>query len=145
MERLGFRIWGKPFGKLAVATTQDGKRYLPGDVRRYYVSIRRAIAETGWTGPQFRAAEVWINAYSMRPKMKPHRYPMEWKRGAKVLCTRTPDADNVCKVILDGCTRAEVWKDDRVVVSLNCVTWYTPKPDDDPFVDVIITELGDAT
>ena len=50
----------------------------------------------------------------------------------------TGDIDNLIKGIMDGCTRAHVWQDDRQVAELSASLEYTHQ---DAHVDVVIREI----
>ena len=50
----------------------------------------------------------------------------------------TGDIDNLVKGIMDGCTRAHVWQDDRQVAELSASLEYTHQ---DAHVDVVIREI----
>jgi len=50
----------------------------------------------------------------------------------------TGDIDNLVKGIMDGCTRAHVWHDDRQVAELSASLEYTRQ---DAHVDVVVKEI----
>jgi Holliday junction resolvase RusA-like endonuclease len=79
--------------------------------------VQAELFKAGWPKRLEMPIEVsWIAVFP-RPKTKPDHIPKgEWKRGIRCYRTSRPDRDNIDKAVLDGCTRAELWQDDKWAV-----------------------------
>lgn len=86
--------------------------------------IREAM--TAWHASAFRApldepVLVRIETWHARPK----RLQRRQDRGSRPTPYRgKPDADNIAKLVLDGITKAGVWKDDTCVADLHVTRRY---------------------
>ena len=126
MPTLAITIPGRPYGKPSVARTRDGQRYTPKEVKDYYRAVAWLVADA-WRGAgvvlPMVAPVVSIVALMPRPQKKPKGYPLIWTEGRNP-CLTAPDNDNVCKIVLDSLTGANVWRDDRLVSGLTCLKLY---------------------
>lgn len=104
-------------------------------------AARQAMALEGWTTT---SAPVLVEILSEHHR--PGRLCRKMDRGGPCLpFAAKPDADNVAKLVMDGCTKAGVWTDDTVVSDLVVRRRYVALDSDgvcsDPGVSVRVTIL----
>jgi len=95
-----------------------------------YGDIARAD-EPPFAGPTL----VTILAVVKRPKRLMRKKDPE----TRMWCCTKPDADNICKSVLDGLVMGGVITDDKNVVSLQILKQYAAK-DEGPCTEVSVTE-----
>ena len=132
-----FSVEGSPRGKGRPRTTHRRNKvhiYTDAKTQNYeeLVSFRAVMAMKGrkiLVGPVM----MRITAYSPIPKGASAKKAAEM-RDAFIVPAKRPDADNICKSVMDGCNGV-VFKDDAQVVTLLVKKRYA----DDARVDVEIT------
>ena len=83
--------------------------------------LRAARGPTIADGP----VSVRVAAYSPRPARRPDWCDRAaWATGEATPAVTRCDLDNVAKAVLDACTDAGLWSDDRQVASIDARQWY---------------------
>lgn len=135
MKQIVFTIKGEPKGKGRPRFTKSGRVYTPDKTAQYEslvaLSYRNVAKGYKFTSP----VRVTIKAFHKIPKGKAKKVVGDMLDG-RILPTKTPDADNVAKIILDGLNKV-AWDDDTQVVDVMVTKRYA----EDPLVAVIIEEI----
>lgn len=125
---IAFSILGEPKGKGRPRFTRQGHTYTPQETKDYEKKVAEAYKQAA--GDIFftegTPIKIEIRAFFKEPKKKLFDLPM-----------KTPDTDNIAKIILDGLNNI-AYTDDKQVVDLIITKRYTPT--DTPSVEVTITD-----
>lgn len=102
---------------------------------------RARVTERGtFTPKRTRAYEKSAGLFALQARQSIRSWPLdEWYRCEMRIITRTrriPDADNVGKAVLDGCSGI-LWKNDRTVSAPHSTLYEVCS--DDPRVEVVVT------
>jgi Holliday junction resolvase RusA-like endonuclease len=130
-------IPGEPRGKERPRFTRQGIAYTPKETVEYENLIRRAYLATYGNRPMLsgkRNIECIICAYFSIPKSTPKRL-VEAMLAGQIRPTKTPDTDNVVKIVKDALNRLKdkktgkviftgAYDDDSRVVDLRAGKWY---------------------
>ena len=140
MESLKFVVPGEPRGKGRPRFRNLGKfvqTYTDKETVMYENLVKMSyVTEYGNTiynnGEQLK---VVIKSFQSIPKSESKK-KRELMLSGKLRPTKKPDADNICKSVLDGLNKA-AYLDDTQVVELVCEKYYS----DSPRVEVEICQL----
>ncbi|MGF6148980.1 Holliday junction resolvase [Kingella potus] len=143
-ESLLIRINGIPQGKGRPRFTKSGRAYTPAKTRRYEAAVQEAaLAAAAIQGfvkhdgdtPLEACITAWFPIPASWPKKK-----REAAAAGGIYPTAKPDADNLCKAILDA-LNGIAYRDDKQIVSCHVCKRYTCRDDDTPRVVVHIAPM----
>jgi Holliday junction resolvase RusA-like endonuclease len=125
---LVIQLDGEPGAKLRVRFDPRSRRAYQVDKVIHYEGRLAHAGQLAMQGETLldEPLAVLVDAYMTIPASKPKR----WKAGAlagDVRPTKTPDVDNIAKVVLDG-LNGIVWVDDVLVVELAVRKFYSDRP-----------------
>lgn len=109
-----FEIPGEAVGKERPRTTKRGFTYTPAKTRDYEEFVRFKFREKYKGQPTTEAVWVSIIVWIVPAKSWSKKKKKEMIEKPPI---KTPDADNIAKIILDALNDA-AWKDDKQVVHL---------------------------
>ena len=137
MHNLKIIIDGNPVAMPRPRFTKNGRTYYPKEIKtqreNIIAAIQKCMAAQSWkTIP--KRVPVSVILQFVHPRIKRNKSEQrEYK-------TTRPDVDNIAKMYLDCCTKAEVWHDDSQVVVLTASDHYAGVYED-AHVTIIIKEL----
>jgi Holliday junction resolvase RusA-like endonuclease len=114
-------IDGNPTAMPRPRFTKTGRTYYPKSVQETKERITKAIKDA-----------AVCNSWQMPDKKQPLKVTMQFvhprinrnKSAQRTYKTTRPDIDNIAKMYLDCCTRAEIWFDDNQVCILELSDHY---------------------
>lgn len=140
--RIEFIIPGEAVGK-ARPRVCGGHAYTPEKTKMYEARVGweyvRAAKKRGATGSLRPPLAVFIYAYHEPPKSWPKKRQSD-ARGKP--WAGLPDADNICKAILDG-LQGVAYDNDSAVTDVTVVKRYTEAGNDKAHVRVVIRDEED--
>tara|TARA_Y100001938_G_C8077848_1_gene427243 strand:- start:678 stop:1142 length:465 start_codon:yes stop_codon:yes gene_type:complete len=121
-DKLIVTIWGKPAPMGRHRCSKAGYAYMAPNTRRELARITTACVlakkeQRHETIEKHHSVMVQCLFLSPLPKAAKHTEKRTFKR-------TKPDLDNLNKMILDACTKAQIWRDDSQVVSLTSEKYY---------------------
>jgi len=121
MNSINIIIDGHPVAMPRPRFSKTGRTYYPKQVHTHkeniIAAIKKSIAAHGWQKLANRVP-VSVTMQFVHPRIKRNKSEQrEYK-------TTRPDVDNIAKMYLDCCTKAEIWHDDSQVVFLQLSDHY---------------------
>lgn len=111
--------------------TRTGHVYKPQKSRAYETEaanhIKAQYKQQGGTAPIAEPVKLIIAEYRRIPQ-RITGYARQEAIAGRVRPDKKPDIDNTVKSIMDALTKAEVWQDDRQVISLQAEKMYAEWP-----------------
>lgn len=136
-------ITGPPpqWRRARVQRTRRGVRHYTDDATRSD-EARVTAAAAPHRGAIVGPCVVHVVAVFRRPRRRPADVPRDvWATGLRCRRPAKPDEDNIRKAILDGCTKAGLWRDDACADSAGTDRWYAAVGEK-PHTTVTITPVG---
>ena len=133
MSYLDFTIQGKPIASARPRITRLGRAYIPKATREAKQAVCSAAIEANKGRPPLENAVCVHLGFYFRPPKNMLKKDLE-----NVVRPKKPDIDNLIKTVLDGLTKAQVWKDDNLVVSISASKLYSL----DERTEIQIVNLG---
>ncbi|MFW5871261.1 MAG: RusA family crossover junction endodeoxyribonuclease [Verrucomicrobiota bacterium] len=125
VSTIAFKIPGPPKGKGRPRATRTGRMYTPKSTASYENLVKLCYQQDS-NGKRFEdAVTVNILVYYEIPKSYSKKKREEAMKG-KLMPTKTPDCDNVIKIILDA-LNGIAYSDDRQVTKVTLEKMYTDK------------------
>lgn len=126
-----FVIFGEPKAKGRPRFRNNGRyvqTYTDATTTNYENLVKLSYLEACGGVPEILKdeVEVCIIAYFSIPKSTSKKMKEAMTSG-KILHTKKPDVDNLCKSILDG-LNGVAYEDDKQVVKLSCMKMYSDEP-----------------
>lgn len=124
LPHLTFTVPGPPHGKGRPRAARMGnmgvRMYTDAKTVAYEDRVALYASQAANGPPLEGPVSVYIAAFRARPKRPGPRHECRAGPGGEhPLCTAKPDADNIAKSVLDGCSLAGIWRDDQQVVMLS--------------------------
>ena len=114
-------IDGNPVAMPRPRFTRNGRTYYPTEIKtqreNIVAAVQKCMAAQSWqTIP--KRVPVSVTMQLVHPRIKRN------KREQREYKTTRPDVDNIVKMYLDCCTKAEIWHDDNQVCILSLSDHY---------------------
>jgi len=120
-------IPGKPLGKQRPRMCRSGRAYTPTQTVNYETLVRELFAvKYPKFVPMPGAVDVYICAVYSIPKSVTKKRLVEIEAGRE-LPTKTPDADNIAKIVTDA-LNGFAYDDDKQIVNLTVRKYYGDAP-----------------
>lgn len=130
-----FTVSADPVAKARPRVNRNGRVWTPKKSKDFEGAVCRSAIEAH-PGPELNGPLcLMVRLVKKRPKAMSAS-----KHGAGLVAAITkPDIDNYLKAVMDGVTKAGLWKDDAQVVSVSAAKYYA-EIDGEPRVEVRIWE-----
>lgn len=137
VKNIYFFVPGDPVGKGRPRMTRAGHPYTPEKTRDYERLVRACFRERypDWT-PFTDAVEIEITAFYRIPKHVSKAVRASMASG-KTKPLKTPDVDNISKIITDA-LNGFAYRDDAQIVREGVAKMYTPSEDSVDGVGVVV-------
>lgn len=136
--RVEFTVPGEPRGKGRPRFARKGGFVYTDHKTKDYENMVKAAYRMVYGDYQFpedSSLLLFVTAYFKIPKSTSKRKADLMRQGV-IRPTKTPDWDNIGKIIADGCNKL-IWDDDSHVIQGTVEKFYS----DDPRVDVVVLDM----
>ena len=133
-----FIVPGSPVAKARPRVTRSGRAYTPKRSAQYE-SVVALVASASYHGEPLDCP-VLLEAIVL--VKRPLGLFRKKDPVGRIRCTKRPDLDNYLKALMDGVSKAGIWKDDSIVTRVEASKFYTAVGEDPGVLVSISADAG---